>query len=280
MLRPLSAVLSEPGPLIMGILNATPDSFSDGGLHVDPSIARAAALEMCAEGVDIIDIGGESTRPGSRSVEPAVQLNRVLPIIETLIEAGIGSQGVSLSIDTASAQVAESCIQAGCQMVNDVTAGTGDPNMLRMVAEQGVHMVLMHMQGSPETMQLHPLYDDVVLDVLDFLERRVEAALTAGVEPSRILLDPGIGFGKTREHNLDLLRGLSRIAGLGFPLVLGCSRKRFMGGICRESDPLLLSGATVATTAYGVLNQARVFRVHEVRANRQAADLTWALMQA
>ena len=273
----LSDLLKLSRPLVMGILNATPDSFSDGGLHQDPDVAVAAAFKMCSEGADLIDIGGESTRPGSQPVDPTLQIKRVLPIVERLTRANSECSGPVLSIDTTSAQVAEACINAGCQLVNDVSAGMGDARMLDLVADLGVHIVLMHMQGTPNTMQINPSYQDVLREVTWFLEERVQAAVNAGISPEKILLDPGIGFGKSKEHNLDLLRGLERIVQLGFPLVLGCSRKRFMGSLCKEEDPMLLTGATVATTAFGVMMGARVFRVHEVRPNRQAADVTWAL---
>lgn len=267
----------DPRPLIMGILNVTPDSFSDGGLHLDSFMALKTARSMVEEGVDWIDLGGESTRPGSLPVSPSVQLERVLPVLEVLIREGIAEGPVSFSIDTSSSLVAEACLDRGCTIVNDVTAGYGDPHLLKLVARHRARVILMHMQGEPRSMQDQPRYGDVVDEVCCFLQHRVNVALEAGISKENILVDPGIGFGKSKEHNLCLIRDLDRIVALGFPVVLGTSRKRFMGSLCHEKNPLQLTGATVATTTYGVLKGVRVFRVHEVRPNRQAADVSHAL---
>lgn len=261
----------------MGILNVTPDSFSDGGKFPDIQDAVDAAITMFLDGADIVDIGGESTRPGAAPVSTEEQLERVLPVIAALkSERRFPARGM-ISIDTRCARVAEQAIAAGAGMVNDVTAGTGDPDMLALVAKTGVPVVLMHMQGSPETMQMNPHYGDVVAEVGGYLHQRIESARAAGVLDENIIVDPGIGFGKRREHNLSLLANLEKIVGLGYPVLLGCSRKRFMGAICEEQQPRELLGATVATTALGIMKGVRLFRVHDVKANRQAAEVTMAI---
>ena len=273
----LSVRLQSEKPIIMGILNATPDSFSDGGKFLVTRDAVEAGISMFLDGADIVDIGGESTRPGASPVTAEEQLARVLPVITALKADSRFPEAATISIDTCSARVAEESIAAGAEMVNDVTAGTGDPGMLPLLAEAGVPVVLMHMQGTPETMQADPHYHDVVSEVIDYLLNRIEAAKTAGVPDGNIIIDPGIGFGKRREHNLSLLANLDRIVDLGYPVLLGCSRKRFMGAICQEQQPRELLGATVATTALGVRQGVRLFRVHDVKANRQAADVAQAI---
>lgn len=267
--------LHDARPLVMGILNVTPDSFSDGGLHLNPLLARDKALQMQAEGADLIDIGGESTRPGSLPVSSGEQCRRVLPVLDALLCHQDNGARPFISIDTASSVVAHEALLRGAVVVNDVTAGKGDSLMFQVVAHHKASIILMHMQGTPETMQDAPHYQDVVDEVTSYLLDRAEAALAAGVERERIILDPGIGFGKTREHNLSLLRHLDKLCGLGYPVLLGCSRKRFMGSLCDEPDPLALLGATVATTALAVAKGVRLFRVHDVRPNRQAADVAW-----
>lgn len=264
-------------PLVMGILNVTPDSFSDGGAHLDPLIARDKALAMVGEGADLIDIGGESTRPGSLPVSPDEQCLRVLPVLDALLTDELAERRPFVSIDTSSSQVAYEALIRGAVVVNDVTAGTGDPQLFEVVASQQAHIVLMHMQGTPQTMQKAPQYENVVDEVGRYLRGRAEAAMVAGIAREHIFLDPGIGFGKTREHNLKLLRHLDQFCALGYPVLLGCSRKRFMGSLCDEADPLALVGATVATTALGVAKGVRIFRVHDVKPNRQAVDVAWQL---
>jgi dihydropteroate synthase len=265
-------------PLIMGILNVTPDSFSDGGRYATKAAAVAQALAMVQEGADIIDVGGESTRPGARRVDAAEQKSRALAVVRELHQR-LGSD-VPVSIDTTLSEVAAAAIEHGASMVNDISAGRDDPAILELVAETGAYLVLMHMQGSPATMQIDPVYDDVVGEVEAFLQERAGAALAAGVRRDRLILDPGIGFGKTREHNLLLLQSLPRLSGLGYPLLLGVSRKRFMGSICKVQSPHELTAATCACTALGVMAGAAVFRVHDVAANRQAADVAAAIRQA
>jgi dihydropteroate synthase len=267
--------LREDGrPLVMGILNVTPDSFSDGGQFVELRSACAAAERMVAEGADIIDIGGESTRPGAAAVDVATQLARVLPVVTALRE--ILPVQIALSVDTRSAEVARAVLQAGAHINNDVSAGS-DAGMLAVIAEFGGAVVLMHMQGTPQTMQQAPHYSDVATEVRDYLLERAALAEAAGIQRERIALDPGIGFGKTRAHNLTLLGALNTLAASGYAVLLGTSRKRFMGAICSETDPLELLGATCATTALGVAAGVQVVRVHDIKANRQAADVAWAI---
>ncbi|MES9949096.1 MAG: dihydropteroate synthase [Candidatus Thiodiazotropha sp.] len=268
------SMLDFSHPLIMGILNLTPDSFSDGGSY-DPESAVRRAAEMVEEGADIIDIGGESTRPEAMRVSAAEQKSRVLNTLQLLRDCL--PDGFPVSIDTTSSDVARHALDSGANMINDISAGREDPEILALAASAGVPLVLMHMQGTPETMQHAPAYRDVVAEVKSFLHSRVEAALTAGVEPEALLLDPGIGFGKLKRHNLQLLAGLQTIGKLGYPLLLGASRKRFMGSICNQAQPKALMPATCATTALGVMAGVKVFRVHDVWQNRQAADVAWAI---
>lgn len=270
----LSAAHSKP--LIMGILNATPDSFSDGGLFNTVDKAVEHGLAMAAEGADIIDVGGESTRPGSEFVAEDEQIARVVPVIRGL-RARLPAD-ILISIDTTRQVVAEAAVSAGARLVNDVSAGRDDPEMFRLVARLTTSIVLMHMQGTPKTMQDKPAYTDVVGEVMEFLLERAEQAMVAGISRTNIIIDPGIGFGKRREDNLKLLANLDQFVGTGFPVLLGASRKRFMGAVCRETEPTRLLGATVATTALGVMKGVRLFRVHDVRANRQGADVAAAIL--
>lgn len=271
-------ILQTDRPLIMGILNVTPDSFSDGGRHNSLDAAVRHALLMVEEGADLIDIGGESTRPGSERVEADEQLKRVVPIIKQL-RTRLPSH-VHISVDTTLSEVGEAALKAGASMLNDISAGTEDPAMLALAARYEVPISLMHMQGEPATMQDDPHYENACAEVVDYLAERVEAALKAGVPESRIVLDPGIGFGKLKTHNFELLAGLDRLVALGYPVLLGTSRKRFMGSVCQVTEPAELGPATCATTALGVMSGARIFRVHDVRANRQAADVAWAIRSA
>jgi dihydropteroate synthase len=267
-------------PLVMGILNVTPDSFSDGGVHLDPFRAVAQAKAMIEQGAEILDLGAESTRPGSSPVTPEEQCSRLLPVFEGLRIAGLMvGRDFHLSVDTTSSQVAHFALERGAVLVNDVSAGLGDPSMFEVVANHDAHLVLMHMQGTPLTMQDAPTYLDVVAEVLEYLSNRCNAAEAAGISRDRLILDPGIGFGKTRAHNLELLRQLQAFTTHGFPVLLGCSRKRFMGALCDETEPSELLGATVATTALGVTQGVKIFRVHDVKPNRQAAEIAWHLSQ-
>ncbi|MGI8429007.1 MAG: dihydropteroate synthase [Solirubrobacteraceae bacterium] len=261
---------------LMGVLNVTPDSFSDGGKYLEPDVAIAHGLELIAGGAAILDVGGESTRPGASPVAAREELARVIPVIGGLVGAGTHAQ---ISIDTSKARVAAEAIGAGATLVNDVTALRGDPEMAALVASAGVDLCLMHMLGEPRTMQRNPQYDDVVSDVKAFLEARMELALAQGVSEQRILLDPGIGFGKTLEHNLELLRRLHELAELGRPIVIGTSRKSFLGGITgREVDQRV--AATIATNVLAYERGARVFRVHDVAAVHDALAVAAATVTA
>jgi dihydropteroate synthase len=247
---------------VMGVVNVTPDSFSDGGEYLDPQAAVRHGLELERDGASILDIGGESTRPGALPVGAEEELARVLPVIEGLREQGAQAQ---ISIDTSKATVAAAAIDSGAGLVNDVTAFRGDPEMAGLVAARGVDCCLMHMLGEPRTMQLHPHYDDVVDDVKRFLAERVAFAAAHGVDSTRIMLDPGIGFGKTLEHNLELLRRLDEIVALGPPIVIGTSRKSFLGKLTGREDPRERLPGTIATNVIAYERGARVFRVHDVR---------------
>ncbi len=261
---------------IMGVVNVTPDSFSDGGRYFDADAAITHGLELEAEGAAILDIGGESTRPGADPVPEAEELRRVLPVIEGLIAAGCAAQ---LSIDTSKTGVAARALQAGATLVNDVTAFRGDPEIADVVAAAGAECCLMHMLGTPRTMQRDPRYDDVVTDIKAFLEDRMSFATGRGILQDRIMLDPGIGFGKTVEHNLELLRRLGELAELGRPIVIGTSRKSFLGKITgREVDDRLAT--TVATNVLAYERGANVFRVHDVAPVRDALIVTAATVSA
>jgi dihydropteroate synthase len=264
-------------PLIMGILNVTPDSFSDGGQFdkTQPSVKHA--LDMMYEGADIIDVGGESTRPGSERINADEQILRVAETIKSIRE--IALEEVEISIDTTLAEVAEAAVDAGASIINDVSAGTDDPQILELAADRDVPVILMHMQGNPQTMQSNPVYDDVVEDVRAYLLKRVEVAIAAGIKQENIAIDPGIGFGKTQQHNMQLISNLQRFVDTGLPVLLGTSRKRFMAAICEGSEPHELLGATCATTVAGVNAGVQIFRVHDVRPNRQAADVAWAIKE-
>ena len=265
-------------PLIMGILNVTPDSFSDGGLFSGLNEALMHVEKMLEAGVDIIDIGGESTRPGSDSVSPAEQQNRVIPVI-TAIRQQLKS-AILISIDTTSSTVAKAALDADANIINDVSGGQNDPAILTVAAQANAPIILMHSQGTPKTMQDNPYYEDVVAEVIDSLKGSIEVALQAGIKKENILIDPGIGFGKRKQDNLDLLAHLDQLVALGFPVLLGTSRKRFMGAICAVSEPSELVTATAVTTALGVMAGVQLFRVHDVKENRQAADVAWAIKQA
>ena len=265
-------------PMLMGILNVTPDSFSDGGRHFDAGVAVAHGLRMAQEGAGIIDIGGESTRPGAVQVSAADQMRRVLPVLRELCRQL--PAGCRISIDTTRADVADAAIAEGASIINDVSAGRDDAGMFDLARRAGADLILMHMQGSPESMQTAPSYQNAVREVHVFLMERVRAAEAAGVARDRIAIDPGIGFGKSKLHNLQLLAGLETLVNTGYPVLLGASRKRFMGSICNITEFSELVGATCATTALGVLAGVRVFRVHDIRENRQALDVAWAMTQA
>jgi dihydropteroate synthase len=248
---------------LMGVVNVTPDSFSDGGLFLDAGAAVAHGLELVEEGAHILDIGGESTRPGAEPVGEQEELRRVVPVIEGLAGAGSSAgAGLRISIDTSKAAVARAALAAGASLVNDVSALRADPEMAEAVAESDAECCLMHMLGEPRTMQRDPRYGDVVDDVKAFLEERLAFAVGAGIRERRVLLDPGIGFGKTVEHNLALLRRLDELVALGRPIVIGTSRKSFLGRIAPDAR---LPG-TIATNVMALERGAGVFRVHDVAA--------------
>ena len=264
-------------PLIIGVLNVTPDSFSDGGLFSDQECALHHAQDMARQGADIIDVGGESTRPGADPTGASAQIARIAPVIKELRH--LLPYDTLISVDTSLSEVAEAGLSEGATIINDVTAGRADPSLFGLIAERGVPIVLMHMQGTPRTMQDDPRYRDVVEEVLGFLMERADAAQAAGIRSENIILDPGIGFGKRKDDNLVLLANLNRFAATGYATLLGTSRKRFMGAVCNESRPRELLAATVATTALGVMAGINIFRVHDIRENRQAADVAFAIKQ-
>jgi len=245
---------------LMGVVNVTPDSFSDGGDYLDSAAATAHGIRLEREGATILDIGGESTRPGAMPVPEEEELRRVIPVIEGLVSAGTRAQ---ISIDTSKAAVAAGALDAGATLVNDVTALRGDSLMAGLVAERQVELCLMHMLGDPRTMQLDPRYEDVVNDVKAFLSERMTVAIAAGIAQDRILLDPGIGFGKTVAHNLELLNRLDELVSLGRPVVVGTSRKSFIGKLTGRDVDHRIAG-TIATNVVAYERGARVFRVHDV----------------
>ena len=257
---------------LMGVVNVTPDSFSDGGLYLDPGAAIAHGEDLVAQGADILDVGGESTRPGAAEVAVEEELRRVEPVV-----AGLAGLGVEISVDTSKAAVAEAALDAGATIVNDVTALRGDPEMAGLVADRGAGIVLMHMAGDPRTMQVNPEYGDVVAEVRDFLAARLAAAVAAGIDESRIWLDPGIGFGKTAEHNFELLRGLDQLVALGRPVLVGTSRKSFIGRADGSATDGRLGG-TVATSILAAAAGASVLRVHDVREMSQALTVASAIL--
>jgi dihydropteroate synthase len=261
---------------IMGVVNVTPDSFSDGGRYLDAGAAIEHGLELEAQGAAILDVGGESTRPGAAPVPEDEELQRVIPVIKGLIEQGSGAR---ISIDTYKSGVAARALAAGATLVNDVTALRGDPEMAGVVAAAGAEVCLMHMLGDPRTMQRDPHYDDVVNDIKAFLVERMAFAARAGIARERILLDPGIGFGKTVAHNLELLRRLDEFLDLGRPVLIGTSRKSFLGRLTgRDVDDRV--AATIATCVLAYERGARVFRVHDVAPVQDALTVTAATVSA
>jgi dihydropteroate synthase len=260
-----------PRPSVMGVVNVTPDSFSDGGVHLEPDVAAAAARRMLEEGAAIVDVGGESTRPGSQGVTLDEELRRVVPVLERL-------EGVPISIDTAKAEVARRALALGAELVNDVTALRGDSDMAETVAGSGAYLCLMHMQGEPRTMQVEPAYDDVVAEVGAFLQERLRFAVDAGIAEERICLDPGIGFGKTVAQNFELVRRLPELTALGRPIVIGFSRKsslgRVLGDAGAKTGPL---SASVAAAVAAYERGATILRVHDVREHVEALAVAAAV---
>ncbi len=264
-----------PGPVVVGIINVTPDSFSDGGDFLDPEAAAEHAVTMLDEGAEILDLGGESTRPGSDPVSQKEEVRRVVPVVERILSA---RPGAVISVDTYRSGTAAAALEAGASFVNDVTALRGDPRMASVIHEASCPVVLMHMQGEPKTMQKEPHYEDVVREVRDFLARRADHAVAAGIRPENVIVDPGIGFGKNLEHNLALLRNLDAIVDLAFPVLIGASRKRFIGRITGLQEAKQRVFGTVATTVLAYERGATFFRVHDVRANREALAVAEAVL--
>ena len=270
MREPLSERL--PRPSVMGIVNVTPDSFSDGGLHLDPDRAAARARDLVAQGAAIVDVGGESTRPGSEGVSLDEELRRVVPLLERL--AG----EVPVSIDTSKAEVARRAVGLGAEMVNDVTALRGDPAMAETVAQTGAYLCLMHMQGPPRTMQRDPIYGDAASEVAAFLEERMRVAIDVGVPEELICLDPGLGFGKRDEHNLELIRRLDVLLALGRPVLVGFSRKRTLGRLLGDPDaPRGTDAASVGAALSAFHRGASILRVHDVRLHVEALTVAAAV---
>jgi dihydropteroate synthase len=271
--RPDMAGLGMDRPTIMGILNVTPDSFSDGGQHNTAYKAVRQAAHMIEHGADILDIGGESTRPGAVDVEIVEEIQRTAPVIEAIRK----SSSVPISIDTRKSPVAAEALKAGANLVNDVAAFSYDPDLAGVVSQTGAPVCLMHAQGDPATMQKDPQYDNVLLDVYDYLERKVSEAEAAGIPRSRIMIDPGIGFGKTLDHNLTLLKGLSLFHTIGCPILLGASRKRFIGTIGNAPDAQDRAPGSVAVALAGVSQGVQMVRVHDVKETAQALALHMAV---
>ena len=261
-------------PLIMGILNVTPDSFSDGGQYSRPDEAVFRALEMLSQGATIIDVGGESTRPGSLQVDTDEEISRVVPVVEALT----ARSNTIISIDTQKVDVAKAALSAGAHIINDISAGVHDKEMLALVSSTHAGYIMMHMQGRPETMQNDPTYSDVTTEVSSFLSSRLQAAVDVGISEEQIVLDPGIGFGKTLEDNLDLMASLSDLNSLDRPLLLGASRKSFIGLIDgSEVDQRL--GGSLAAVVSGYLQGVRLFRVHDVHETKQVLDIFTAIQK-
>lgn len=269
-------LLAELGKrtLLMGVLNVTPDSFSDGGLYLEQERAIAHALEMVDEGADIIDVGGESTHPGAAPVTAEEELRRVIPVIEVIRREST----VLISIDSYKAQVAQAALEAGAGMVNDISALRFDEAMLDVLVKYDVPVVLMHMQGEPRTMQENPQYVDVVSDIINFLQERMEAAAAAGISEERLIIDPGIGFGKLLQHNLEILRRLGELRSLGRPLLIGPSRKSFIGQLTGAPADGRLSG-TIASTVLGIIKGADLVRVHDVGEVKRAIKVADAIIR-
>lgn len=267
-------VLALDAPVVMGVLNVTPDSFSDGGHYLDPDLALEHALRLRDEGATFIDVGGESTRPGAATLDEAAELARVLPVVRRLARAS----DVLVSVDTSSALVAEACLDAGAALINDIRAGQR-AGLLETVAGRGAALCLMHMQGEPASMQAAPVYDDVVVEVRDFLHSRLQACERAGITRERVLFDPGFGFGKSPAHNLRLLAALPRLAEAGVPLLVGLSRKSLLQSLTGRGVHERLAGS-VALAALAVRAGARVVRAHDVAATLDAVKVAWAVRQA
>lgn len=262
------------GPLLMGVVNVTPDSFSDGGDFFDPYAAVQHGLKLIEEGADILDIGGESTRPNAEIVSPLEEQNRVLPVIEGLKKAGVKT---TISLDTRNAETMQRGIDAGADIINDISSLLHDPNALNIVSDAQIPVMLMHMHGTPQTMQDKPQYDDVVRDVFAFLKSRIQVCTDAGIKRDNIIADPGIGFGKTLDDNLALLCNLKRFHDLGVPILLGASRKSFIEKICLNAPADERLAGSIAAALHGLEQGIQLFRVHDVKETKQAFDVWRAI---
>ncbi len=261
-------------PLLMGILNVTPDSFSDGGDYLKPEKAIDHGLLLLSQGAHIIDVGGESTRPGSIPVDAKTEISRVIPVIKGVLK----STDALISIDTQKTEVAQAALQAGARIINDVSGGHHDPAMLPLVAESGAGFVMMHMQGTPETMQNNPRYKNILTDIIDYFKSQVESAQVYGIDRDQLVIDPGIGFGKTLDDNLHIQGRIEALHELGLPILLGASRKSFIGGIDSSSSENRLGGSLAAVLA-GYLQNVKIFRVHDVYETRQLLEVFTAIQK-
>ena len=270
--------LDFSSPIIMGILNVTPDSFSDGGAYPSTKSAVDRALIMIEQGATIIDIGGESTKPGSERVPPIEQKRRIIDVISQLKK--VIPNNILISVDTTSSEVAQVAIDLGVEMINDVSGGTDDEKMMPLIAQNNLYYCIMHMQGSPKTMQDNPTYENVIEEIKGFLMAQANKLTELGLEKNKIILDPGIGFGKTTNHNLEILNNLEIFSSLGFNTLLGASRKRLFSEISKENNPEDRISGTCATSALGVVAGINIFRVHDVWQNKQAIDVAFNIKKA
>jgi dihydropteroate synthase len=260
--------------LVMGVLNVTPDSFSDGGCFYDPKDAVKRAISMARDGADIIDIGGESTRPGASRISTKEEIDRVVPVIRAISK----KLEIPISIDTRSSPVALEAIRAGASIINDVSGFSFDPEMARVVARHKVYVILMHSKGTPDIMQKNPVYKDVVNEIYSSLGSKVALAVKAGIKKERIILDPGIGFGKTVKHNIEILNRLDEICAMGFPVCVGVSRKSFIGKILDIKDPMDRLTGSIASSVFAIIKGARIVRTHDVRETVEASRITDSLV--
>ena len=273
MVQEITNIEKKSRPMIMGILNVTPDSFSDGGLFNEKSAAVDKALAMIDEGADIIDIGGESTRPGSLPVPPSEQIARIVPVVESLVKQA----NVPVSIDTTSSEVFSAALNAGATIINDISAFEDDLALAKLAADSGSQVILMHKKGCPVDMQNNPLYDNVVDEVYFYLQQRIDFAVSVGIKNEKITIDPGIGFGKTVEHNLQLVKNISRFKALGVKVMLAASRKTFIGKVLDIETPVERIFGDSAVTAYAAMQGVDILRVHEVKATAQITKMIQAI---